>query len=63
MFWSLDSDKLGADSLVGTSAGVLGGLDQTQVCADNSERCTHYEIRETESLEVGQLQSRQQLLY
>ncbi|KAF8516777.1 glycoside hydrolase superfamily [Gautieria morchelliformis] len=30
MFWSLDSDKLGVDSLVGTSAGVLGGLDQTQ---------------------------------
>ncbi|KAF8582270.1 carbohydrate-binding module family 5 protein [Ramaria rubella] len=31
MFWSLDSDKLGADSLVGVSAGILGGLDQTQV--------------------------------
>jgi len=30
MFWSLDSDKLGVDSLVGTSVGVLGGLDQTQ---------------------------------
>ena len=32
MYWSLDSDKIGADSLVGTSVGVLGGLDQTQVC-------------------------------
>ncbi|GJJ12346.1 hypothetical protein Clacol_006587 [Clathrus columnatus] len=30
MFWSLDSDKLANDSLVGTSASVLGTLDQTQ---------------------------------
>jgi hypothetical protein len=32
MFWSLDSDKVGADSLISTSASILGGLDQTQVC-------------------------------
>jgi hypothetical protein len=53
MFWSLDSDKLGAESLVGVSAEVLGGLDQTQVCLDKSEICAHSKARETESLEVG----------
>ncbi|KIJ44283.1 carbohydrate-binding module family 5 protein [Sphaerobolus stellatus SS14] len=31
MFWSLDSDKNGSASLVSTSVGLLGGLDQTQV--------------------------------
>ncbi|KAG5645943.1 hypothetical protein DXG03_004733 [Asterophora parasitica] len=30
MFWELSTDKVGAQSLVGTSVGVLGGLDQTQ---------------------------------
>jgi len=30
MFWELSADKIGADSLVGTSQGVYGGLDQTQ---------------------------------
>ncbi|KAJ7905078.1 glycoside hydrolase superfamily [Mycena leptocephala] len=30
MFWELSTDKVGADSLVGVSAGVLGSLDQTQ---------------------------------
>ncbi|KAJ6567739.1 glycosyl hydrolases family 18-domain-containing protein [Mycena vulgaris] len=29
MFWELSTDKLGADSLVRVSAGVLGSLDQT----------------------------------
>ncbi|KAL0958869.1 hypothetical protein HGRIS_014185 [Hohenbuehelia grisea] len=29
MFWELSTDKVGADSLVGVSAGVYGGLDQT----------------------------------
>jgi chitinase len=35
MFWELSTDKVGADSLVGVSAGVLGSLDQTQ----NHIRC------------------------
>ncbi|KAI0816864.1 glycosyl hydrolases family 18-domain-containing protein [Trametes gibbosa] len=30
MFWDLSTDKVGADSLVGTTAGVYGSLDQTQ---------------------------------
>ncbi|KAF7369007.1 hypothetical protein MVEN_00227400 [Mycena venus] len=30
MFWELSTDKVGADSLVGVSAGVLGALDTTQ---------------------------------
>ncbi|KAF8919477.1 glycoside hydrolase family 18 and carbohydrate-binding module family 5 protein [Mucidula mucida] len=30
MFWELSTDKVGSDSLVGTAAGVLGTLDQTQ---------------------------------
>ncbi|KAG6836888.1 hypothetical protein H0H93_001719 [Arthromyces matolae] len=30
MFWELSTDKVGALSLVGTSAGVLGSLDTTQ---------------------------------
>ncbi|KAJ7182618.1 glycoside hydrolase superfamily [Mycena crocata] len=30
MFWELSQDKVGADSLVGTSAATLGALDQTQ---------------------------------
>ncbi|KAJ6600774.1 glycosyl hydrolases family 18-domain-containing protein [Mycena sp. CBHHK59/15] len=30
MFWELSTDKIGASSLVGTSAGVLGSLDQTK---------------------------------
>ncbi|KAI0646213.1 glycosyl hydrolases family 18-domain-containing protein [Trametes meyenii] len=30
MFWDLSTDKTGADSLVGTTAGVYGSLDQTQ---------------------------------
>ncbi|KAI0071673.1 hypothetical protein K474DRAFT_1606521 [Panus rudis PR-1116 ss-1] len=30
MFWDLSTDKTGADSLVGTTAGVYGTLDQTQ---------------------------------
>ncbi|KAJ7489453.1 glycosyl hydrolases family 18-domain-containing protein [Mycena latifolia] len=30
MFWELSQDKKGADSLVGTSAAVLGALDQTK---------------------------------
>ncbi|KAJ7635665.1 glycoside hydrolase superfamily [Mycena polygramma] len=30
MFWELSQDKVGADSLVGVSAGVLGSLDQTE---------------------------------
>jgi hypothetical protein len=55
MFWSLDSDKLGVDSLVGTSAGVLGGLDQTQVCPLTSHKCSHTKNQGLESLEVGQL--------
>ncbi|KAF7377724.1 hypothetical protein MSAN_00195400 [Mycena sanguinolenta] len=29
MFWDLSTDKVGADSLVGVSAGVLGSLDTT----------------------------------
>ncbi|KAJ6551520.1 glycoside hydrolase superfamily [Mycena capillaripes] len=29
MFWELSTDKVGVDSLVGVSAGVLGALDQT----------------------------------
>lgn len=29
MFWELSTDKVGAASLVGVSAGVLGTLDQT----------------------------------
>lgn len=29
MFWELSTDKVGADSLVGTSASLLGTLDQT----------------------------------
>ncbi|KAI0055952.1 hypothetical protein BV25DRAFT_1981118 [Artomyces pyxidatus] len=30
MFWDLSTDKVGASSLVGTTAGVYGSLDQTQ---------------------------------
>ncbi|KAJ7618307.1 glycoside hydrolase superfamily [Mycena polygramma] len=30
MFWELSQDKVGAESLVGVSAGVLGSLDQTE---------------------------------
>ncbi|EJF63958.1 hypothetical protein DICSQDRAFT_134540 [Dichomitus squalens LYAD-421 SS1] len=30
MFWDLSTDKTGSDSLVGTTAGVYGSLDQTQ---------------------------------
>ncbi|KAG9219949.1 hypothetical protein CCMSSC00406_0006862 [Pleurotus cornucopiae] len=30
MFWELSTDKVGASSLVGTSAGVYGSLDTTQ---------------------------------
>lgn len=30
MFWELSTDKVGSESLVGVSAGVLGSLDQTQ---------------------------------
>ncbi|KAI0366008.1 hypothetical protein BV20DRAFT_1056021 [Pilatotrama ljubarskyi] len=30
MFWDLSTDKVGSDSLVGTTAGVYGSLDQTQ---------------------------------
>jgi chitinase len=30
MFWELSTDKVGADSLVGTSHSVYGTLDQTQ---------------------------------
>ncbi|CAL1711226.1 unnamed protein product [Somion occarium] len=30
MFWDLSTDKKGSDSLVGTTAGVYGSLDQTQ---------------------------------
>ncbi|KAF8908087.1 glycoside hydrolase superfamily [Gymnopilus junonius] len=30
MFWELSGDKVGTDSLVGTAASALGGLDQTQ---------------------------------
>ncbi|KAK7691604.1 hypothetical protein QCA50_005003 [Cerrena zonata] len=30
MFWDLSTDKKGSDSLVGTTAGVYGALDQTQ---------------------------------
>ncbi|CDO69059.1 Glycoside Hydrolase Family 18 / Carbohydrate-Binding Module Family 5 protein [Trametes cinnabarina] len=30
MFWDLSTDKTGAESLVGTTAGVFGSLDQTQ---------------------------------
>ncbi|KAF9479509.1 hypothetical protein BDN70DRAFT_806951 [Pholiota conissans] len=30
MFWELSTDKVGSDSLVGTSAGILGSLDQTK---------------------------------
>ncbi|KDR70278.1 hypothetical protein GALMADRAFT_894859 [Galerina marginata CBS 339.88] len=30
MFWELSTDKVGTDSLVGTSANGLGSLDQTQ---------------------------------
>lgn len=30
MFWDLSTDKTGADSLVSTTAGVYGSLDQTQ---------------------------------
>lgn len=30
MFWDLSTDKVGADSLIGISAGVFGSLDQTQ---------------------------------
>ncbi|KAI0777588.1 glycoside hydrolase superfamily [Trametes elegans] len=29
MFWDLSTDKVGSDSLVGTTAGVYGSLDQT----------------------------------
>ncbi|KAI0047878.1 carbohydrate-binding module family 5 protein [Auriscalpium vulgare] len=29
MFWDLSTDKVGSDSLVGTTAGVYGGLDTT----------------------------------
>ncbi|KAH9945514.1 glycoside hydrolase superfamily [Amylocystis lapponica] len=29
MFWDLSTDKVGGDSLVGTTAGVYGALDQT----------------------------------
>ena len=29
MFWELSGDKVGGDSLVGTTAGAFGGLDQT----------------------------------
>ncbi|OBZ78289.1 hypothetical protein A0H81_02203 [Grifola frondosa] len=29
-FWDLSTDKVGTDSLVGTTAGVYGSLDQTQ---------------------------------
>ncbi|KAF8504329.1 glycoside hydrolase superfamily [Russula emetica] len=32
MFWELYMDKKGPASLVGTTAGVYGGLDQTPVC-------------------------------
>jgi chitinase len=31
MFWKLSTDKVGSASLVGSSAGVYGALDQTQV--------------------------------
>ncbi len=30
MFWDLSTDKVGAESLVGVSASVLGALDTTQ---------------------------------
>ncbi|KII85595.1 carbohydrate-binding module family 5 protein [Plicaturopsis crispa FD-325 SS-3] len=30
MYWDLSTDKVGADSLVGTVSGVYGSLDQTQ---------------------------------
>ncbi|KAJ7472248.1 glycoside hydrolase superfamily [Mycena galericulata] len=30
MFWDLSTDKVGAESLIGVSAGVFGSLDQTQ---------------------------------
>ena len=30
MFWELSTDKVGADSLVGTTHGVFGTLDSTQ---------------------------------
>ena len=52
MFWSLDSDKIGADSLVGTSVGILGGLDQTQVCPLNYEIRSYSKARGLESPQV-----------
>jgi chitinase len=33
MFWDLSTDKVGSQSLVGTTAGVYGALDQTLVRA------------------------------
>lgn len=30
MFWELSGDKIGDDSLVGTTASAFGTLDQTQ---------------------------------
>ena len=42
MFWELSTDKVGADSLVGTTHGVFGTLDSTQnhiKCVDNFPCC------------------------
>ncbi|KAF4607345.1 hypothetical protein EYR38_001413 [Pleurotus pulmonarius] len=38
MFWELSTDKVGSTSLVGTSAGVYGSLDTTQVSPDECIR-------------------------